>query len=46
VTARDAGYNATIPPGGSATFGFQATHNGNTAEPGSFTLGGAPCEVT
>jgi poly(hydroxyalkanoate) depolymerase family esterase len=45
VTARDAGYNATIPPGGSATFGFQATHNGDTAEPGSFTLGGSACEV-
>jgi poly(hydroxyalkanoate) depolymerase family esterase len=45
VTARDAGYNATIPPGGSATFGFQATHNGNTAEPASFTLGGSACEV-
>jgi poly(hydroxyalkanoate) depolymerase family esterase len=43
VTARNASYNGTIAPGGSAEFGFQATHTGNTGEPASFTLNGTAC---
>jgi cellulase/cellobiase CelA1 len=45
VTARNAGHNAAIPPGGSVSVGFQATHTGNTAEPASFRLNGALCTV-
>jgi len=43
VTATNASYNATIPPGGSTTIGFQANHTGNTAAPSGFTLNGAAC---
>lgn len=43
VTARNASYNGALAPGGSTQFGFQATHNGNTSQPGAFTLNGAAC---
>jgi len=43
VTARNMSYNGTIAAGGSQNFGFQATHNGNTAKPTAFTLNGSPC---
>ncbi|MFG1705990.1 PHB depolymerase family esterase [Nonomuraea sp. M3C6] len=43
VTARNVTYNATIAPGASASFGFQAAHNGNTAKPAAFTLNGTAC---
>jgi hypothetical protein len=43
VTARNAGHNASITPGGSVSLGFQATHGGNTAAPAAFTLNGAAC---
>jgi hypothetical protein len=36
VTARNASYNGSIPPGGSTTFGFQATYSGANPVP-SFT---------
>ncbi|WBB51235.1 cellulose binding domain-containing protein [Verrucosispora sp. WMMA2044] len=45
VTARNVSYNGTIAPNASVGIGFQATHTGNTAEPGSFTLNGAACTV-
>ncbi|MFF0875543.1 extracellular catalytic domain type 1 short-chain-length polyhydroxyalkanoate depolymerase [Micromonospora aurantiaca (nom. illeg.)] len=45
VTARNLAYNAVIPARGSTTIGFQATHTGNTARPGSFSLNGAPCTL-
>ncbi|HEX7305409.1 PHB depolymerase family esterase [Lentzea sp.] len=45
VTARNAGHNATIPPGRSVDIGFQATHTGNAAAPTSFTLNGATCAI-
>ena len=41
VTVRDAGYNAALPTGGTASFGFNA--NGATATPASFTLNGVTC---
>ncbi|WP_219508321.1 extracellular catalytic domain type 1 short-chain-length polyhydroxyalkanoate depolymerase [Nonomuraea ceibae] len=43
VTARNVAYNGAIAPGASASFGFQATHSGDTAEPAAFTLNGSPC---
>jgi endoglucanase len=43
VTATNAGYNGTLPPGGSATIGYQATHSGNAAAPTGFRLNGAAC---
>ncbi|MEU7873367.1 cellulose binding domain-containing protein [Dactylosporangium sp. NPDC049140] len=43
VTATNVAYNAVIPPGGSTTIGYQASHTGNTAAPSGFTLNGAAC---
>ncbi|HET6211589.1 MAG TPA: cellulose binding domain-containing protein [Micromonosporaceae bacterium] len=43
VTARDLGYNATIAPGASTGFGFQATWGTGDAAPGSFALNGVSC---
>jgi cellulase/cellobiase CelA1 len=45
VTARPVTHNTTINPAGTAGFGFQATHTGNTAEPTSFSLNGTACTV-
>lgn len=45
VVARNVSYNGVVPPGGATSIGFQATHTGGTAEPNSFTLNGAPCQV-
>ncbi|MEV0272116.1 PHB depolymerase family esterase [Hamadaea sp. NPDC050747] len=45
LTARNVSYNGTIPPGGSTSIGFQATHTGNTAKPASFALNGVTCTV-
>jgi poly(hydroxyalkanoate) depolymerase family esterase len=46
VTARNVGFNSTIPAGGAVSgMGFQATHTGNTAEPSGFTLNGTACTV-
>ncbi|MEU0061495.1 cellulose binding domain-containing protein, partial [Streptomyces sp. NPDC006334] len=46
VTARNVVHNATLAPGASVDIGFQATHTGNTAPPGSYTLNGTACSVT
>ncbi|MEU5879541.1 cellulose binding domain-containing protein [Spirillospora sp. NPDC047279] len=46
VTARNLDYNATIPPGGSQSFGFQGTHSGTFASPDAFTLNGTRCTVS
>jgi acetylxylan esterase len=43
VTASNVSYNGTIPANGSTSFGFQATHTGDSGKPGSFTLNGQPC---
>jgi poly(3-hydroxybutyrate) depolymerase len=45
VTARNVTYNPGIAPGASVSIGFQAGHTGDTGEPTSFTLNGAPCTV-
>ncbi|MEH1166146.1 glycoside hydrolase family 9 protein [Micromonospora sp. CPCC 205539] len=47
MTARNEPYNARINPGGTATFGFNATTNGGAnPNPGLITLNGAPCTLT
>lgn len=43
VTARDAGWNGSLAPGASASFGFQATYSGTNAVPTRYTLNGAVC---
>ncbi|MEU7561835.1 cellulose binding domain-containing protein [Streptomyces eurythermus] len=43
VTARNVSHNATLAPGASVDIGFQATHTGNTAAPGSYALNGTAC---
>lgn len=44
VTARNsADWNASIPAGGTQSFGFQGTYSGSNAIPGSFSLNGVPC---
>jgi hypothetical protein len=43
VTARNIAWNGAIPPNGSASFGFQANHTGNSAAPAAFTLNGTAC---
>ncbi|MFJ6352854.1 glycoside hydrolase family 9 protein [Streptomyces sp. NPDC092046] len=43
VSARDAGWNRTIAPGGTANFGVQGTHTGSNPSPTAFTLNGSAC---
>ena len=43
VTATNLSYNASIAPGASTSFGFQADHAGNSAAPSGFTLNGTAC---
>ncbi|MEV6492387.1 cellulase family glycosylhydrolase [Actinoplanes sp. NPDC051633] len=43
VTATNASYNGALPPGGSATIGYQANHSGNAAAPTGFRLNGTAC---
>lgn len=43
VTAHDAGYNASVPTGGSVQFGFQATFTGSNAIPTNFAVNGISC---
>jgi len=45
VTATNLSYNGSLPPGGSTSIGFQATHTGNAAGPASFTLNGTACTL-
>ncbi|MFE9686935.1 PHB depolymerase family esterase [Streptomyces sp. NPDC006285] len=43
VTATNAAYNGTIAAGASVNIGYQASHTGNSAAPGSFSLNGTAC---
>ncbi|MFE4825938.1 glycoside hydrolase family 9 protein [Streptomyces sp. NPDC056672] len=43
VTAKDAGWNKAIAPGGSVSFGFQATFSGSNPPPTAFTLNSGAC---
>ncbi|MEV4656173.1 glycoside hydrolase family 9 protein [Micromonospora sp. NPDC049301] len=47
VTARNESYNAKIAPGGTVTFGFNATTGGGAnPNPGLVTVNGAPCTLS
>jgi glucose/arabinose dehydrogenase len=46
VTARNASYNASLPAGGTVSFGFQATYSGSNARPADFRLGSSACTVS
>jgi cellulase/cellobiase CelA1 len=43
VTATNVSYNASLAPGASVSFGFQATHTGNSGAPTAYALNGATC---
>ncbi|MET0414996.1 MAG: family 43 glycosylhydrolase [Actinoplanes sp.] len=43
VTVTDAGYNASLPTGGSASFGFNGASGASNPAPASFTLNGVAC---
>ncbi|MFJ6213348.1 glycoside hydrolase family 9 protein [Streptomyces sp. NPDC092296] len=43
VTAKDAGWNGTLAPGGTGSFGFQAGYSGSNTAPTQFTLNGVAC---
>ncbi|MEV0450060.1 glycoside hydrolase family 9 protein [Streptomyces sp. NPDC050600] len=43
LSARDADWNRTIAPGGTAAFGVQGTHTGTNPSPTAFALDGSPC---
>lgn len=43
VTAANPSWLATIPAGGQASFGFQATHDGTNGPPDRMTFNGAAC---
>ncbi|MCM0678057.1 endo-1,4-beta-xylanase [Micromonospora phytophila] len=45
VTARNAAWNATVPAGGTVSFGFQGTHGGVNPSPAAFTLNGSACRA-
>ena len=45
VTARNLGWNATIPAGGNVSFGFQGTWTAAIASPTAFSVNGAACLV-
>ncbi|MCL6590590.1 MAG: cellulase family glycosylhydrolase [Firmicutes bacterium] len=46
VSAKDAGYNATIGAnGGTVSFGFGMNYSGTNAKPTAFTLNGTACTV-
>ncbi|RKR90485.1 cellulose binding domain-containing protein [Micromonospora pisi] len=43
VTARNIGWNGTIAPGSTVSFGYQGTHGGGYTAPTAFTLNGTTC---
>ncbi|MEU8235570.1 cellulose binding domain-containing protein [Actinoplanes sp. NPDC048967] len=43
VTATNVSYNASLAPGASVSFGFQATHTGNSGAPSTYALNGSAC---
>ncbi|WP_214411739.1 GH12 family glycosyl hydrolase domain-containing protein [Sphaerisporangium fuscum] len=46
VTARNAAHNASIPAGGTTSFGFQGTWSANDSTPAAYTLNGTTCTTT
>ncbi|MEE4542256.1 glycoside hydrolase family 9 protein [Streptomyces sp. V4-01] len=45
VTAKDAGWNAAVPAGGSVDVGLTATYTASNAAPHGFALNGTPCST-
>lgn len=45
VSMRDSGWNATIAPGGTVTFGFAGSYTGTFLPPDDMTANGVPCAV-
>jgi len=45
VTATNVSYNASLAPGASVSFGFQATHTGDSAAPTAYALNGSSCST-
>ncbi|MCU7822079.1 glycoside hydrolase family 9 protein [Kitasatospora sp. DSM 101779] len=43
VTAKDAGWNGSLAPGATASFGLQGTYSAGNTPPTQFTLNGAAC---
>ncbi|MEA5365044.1 cellulose-binding domain-containing protein [Amycolatopsis sp., V23-08] len=43
VTAESLPYNASLPAGGTVTFGLQGTYSGSNPAPGDFALNGVSC---
>jgi endoglucanase len=43
VTVKDAGWNGTIGPGGTASFGFNASYKGINTDPAAFSVNGVAC---
>ncbi|MFE3032748.1 PHB depolymerase family esterase [Streptomyces canus] len=46
VTGTNATYNGTIAPNASVSIGYQASHGGNSAAPGAFTLNSKACTAS
>ena len=46
VTVRNQDWNANLPTGGSASFGFSGSHSGTNEVPRSFTVDGQGCNET
>ncbi|MFJ3672828.1 PHB depolymerase family esterase [Streptomyces sp. NPDC090106] len=45
VTATNASYNGAIAVNASVSIGYQATHTGNSAAPGAYSLNGTACTL-
>ncbi|TYQ12691.1 UNVERIFIED_CONTAM: endo-1,4-beta-xylanase [Acetivibrio alkalicellulosi] len=45
VSARNAGHNGSIPPGGSVSFGFNKSFSGTNTLPTEFVVNGVTCRV-
>jgi endoglucanase len=43
VSVKDAGWNSTIAPNGTASFGFNGAYSGTNVDPASFTVNGVTC---
>ncbi|GAA3771635.1 glycosyl hydrolase [Micromonospora maritima] len=46
ATATNVSYNASVPAGGTVSFGFNVTYTGSNPTPTAFTLNGAACGDT
>jgi cellulase/cellobiase CelA1 len=44
VSAENAAWNATVAPGGSVSFGFMASHDGDNPAPTAYSFNGGDCD--